>query len=149
MEYNYPEDIKLALLIMPELKGALILGIRINIVVPEFNVVYLNTDRGVFAIQGHVGGEYLGIVKLDTFPEITYQDGYEVREYVPFQEFVGKIISQIRQVGEAWNGHGLELSFEGEFNRTMIVQSIYAGNRPDQYEDCLRLGIGVYQYCIE
>lgn len=49
-----------------------------------------------------------------------------------------------RTIGSAWNGHGVELSFVGVPNKTVIVQSIYAGNKPTDQEDCLRLGIGSY-----
>lgn len=29
--------------------------------------------------------------------------------------------------GDAWNGHGFEISFAEPYDQTMIIQSIYAG----------------------
>jgi hypothetical protein len=53
---------------------------------------------------------------------------------------------QARSIGSAWNGHGFEFSFEGLPDRTMIVQSIDTGERPADFADCLRFGIGYYFY---
>jgi hypothetical protein len=47
-------------------------------------------------------------------------------------------------IGEAWNGHGFEICFEGLLGKTMLVQSIYAGEKPEGFDDCIRLGTGNY-----
>lgn len=145
MEYNYEEYVKESNILLPELEGALVETILINVVDPEFNVVYLETDKGIFALQGEIGGEYLGVHRLTELPQITNQDGYIICKYPPFNMFEGKTISQARQIGYAWHGHGYEFCFEGILTRTMIVQSIYCGSKPPDLEDCLRLGVGYYE----
>ena len=93
-----------------------------------------------------MGSEYLGVRKLEIMPEQTYDEVYSICPYEPFECFVGKKIIQAHQIGEAWNGHGFELCFEKVPDRTMIVQSIYTGDKPDDFEDCLRLGVAIYQF---
>jgi len=67
------------------------------------------------------------------------------KPFRPFDLFSGRRVTQARMIGEAWNGHGFEFSFEGLPNRTMIVQSICTGaDREQELHDCLRLGVGYY-----
>ncbi|MDA9981973.1 hypothetical protein N9H39_04415 [Gammaproteobacteria bacterium] len=146
MEYQYEKYIKESCKLLPELEGAVVSQILVNIVDPEFNVVFLDTDKGVFSLQGEMGAEYLGIRKLDLMPEQTDDEGYIVCPYEAFEYFVGKKVIRVHQIGEAWNGHGFELCFENEPEKTIIVQSIYTGDKPKEFEDCLRLGIGNYQF---
>jgi hypothetical protein len=148
--YNYPKLIEESSALMPVLVGkTLISSVLINVVEPEFNVVYLNLDNEYFSIQGEIGGEYLGIHRLTELPEITDQDGYIISAYEPYDIFIGRKVLQIRQVGEAWNGHGYELSFEGIPNTTMIIQSMDVKGCPDDLVDCLRIGFGNYQLTYE
>jgi len=145
MEYEYEKDISEACTLLAELEGAEVMSIRINVVDPEFNVVYLGTNKGVFSIQGEVGGEYLGVHRLQELPAITDQDGYIICKYSPFEIFEGHTISQARQIGSAWHGHGFELTFNDLLAQSMIIQSIYCGAKPEGFEDCLRLGVGHYE----
>ena len=109
MSYDYTDDLQNACRLLPNLEGALVQTILINIVEPEFNVVFLDTDKGAYQIHGKVGGEYLGIENCSSFPEITNGDGYIICSYPPFSIFEGKRIVQARQIGTVWNGHGFEL----------------------------------------
>lgn len=145
MKYDYEQYTKDSSKLLCELEGALLKTILINVIEPEFNVVYLSTDKGIFSMQGEIGGEYLGVHRLEEVPEITDQDGYIICKYPPFSIFEGCTISEARQIGSAWHGHGYELCFHGILNKSMIVQSIYCGVKPENLEDCLRLGIGNYQ----
>jgi hypothetical protein len=145
MSYDYEEYTKESSSLLSELEEATLLSVLINVIDPEFNVVYLETDKGIYSLQGEVGGEYLGVHELEELPEITRQDGYIICKYPPFEIFLGKRIIQARQIGTAWNGHGYEISFGGMFIQTMIVQSIYCGDKPNDLEDCLRLGVGSYE----
>ncbi len=52
MEYQYEKYIKESCKLLPELEGALVSQILVNIVDPEFNAVFLATNKGVFALQG-------------------------------------------------------------------------------------------------
>jgi hypothetical protein len=73
--YNYPKLIEESSALMPVFVGkTLMSSVLINVVEPEFNVVYLNLDNEYFSIQGEIGGEYLGIHRLTELPEITDQD---------------------------------------------------------------------------
>ena len=145
MSDDYEQYTKESSQLLCELEGTTLISVLINVIDPEFNVVYLETDKGIYSLQGEVGGEYLGVHKLEELPEITSQDGYIICKYPPFEIFVGRNIVQARQIGTAWNGHGYELSFGGMFTQTMIVQSIYSGSKPGDLDDCLRLGIGNYE----
>jgi hypothetical protein len=146
MEYQYEKHIEESCSLLAGLEGAIVAQILINIVDSEFNVVFLDTDKGVFSLQGEMGAEYLGIRRLDLMPKQTDDEGYIVCPYQPFEYFFGKEIIQIHQIGEAWNGHGFELCFDNEPEKTIIVQSIYTGDKPKNFDDCLRLGIGNYQF---
>ncbi len=145
MMQKYEACMKESNTLLRNLEGALLKGILINVVDPEFNVVYLETDKGNYALHGEVGGEYLGIHCLAKLPEISELDGYIICKYSPFNIFEGRTISQARQVGTAWQGHGYEFSFDGLLTKTMIIQSIYCGTKPQHLEDCLRLGVGHYE----
>jgi len=145
MTHNYKACIEDSNKHLPDLKGALLNRLLINVVTDEFNVVYLETDKGVFALHGKMGGEYLGVHPLPEMPVPTEQEGVMICPYPPFNGFLGQRISQVRQIGSAWNGHGYELSFKDVLNKTMIVQSIHSGDKPDDLEDCLRLGVGHYE----
>ncbi|MDP2596396.1 hypothetical protein [Alteromonas stellipolaris] len=144
MNYNYAEDIAEATKLIEALEGSVLTKVLINVVEPEFNVVFLDTSNGVFAVQGESGGEYLGIRHIKDMPSLVSEQGYIICEYPPYNAFLNHTICQIRQIGTAWNGHGLELSFQGITDQTMIIQSIYSGDKPKDLEDCLRLGIGQY-----
>ena len=146
MEYEYDKYIKKSCQLLPTLEGAIVLQILVNIVEPEFNVVFLKTDKGVFSLQGEKGAEYLGVRKIDLMPELTNNQGYIICPHEPFECFLGGKIIQAHQIGEAWNGHGFEFCFENMPDITMIVQSIYTGDKPKEFEDCLRLGVGNYQF---
>ena len=135
--------------LLPELEGAVISAILVNVVDPEFNIVYIDTDIGSYSIHGESGGEYLGVRKINSMPGQITDEGYRICPYQPFERFVGRKIAAVHQIGKIWKGHGFELCFEKMPNETMIVQSIYAGDKPEDFEDCLRLGIGSYQFEYE
>lgn len=67
-----------------------------------------------------------------------------ILEYIDFNRFYNKKLLQVRAIGE--ERYGLELSFEGELDYTMLVQS---GTLPNESNDCIRLGTGNYSYTFE
>jgi hypothetical protein len=144
MPYNYPELIKESSKLIPDLIDRTLENVLINVVNPEFNVVYLVFSDATYSIHGEIGGEYLGIHKLSEPIEVMEKDGYIITEFEPFKIFVGHKIAQIRQMGVAWNGHGYEVSFYGIPEKTMIIQSMDVEGRPEELVDCLRLGVGFY-----
>ncbi|MFD2177084.1 hypothetical protein [Veronia pacifica] len=145
MDKNYERYIEDACKLLGDLEGALLEQVLINTVQDEFNVVYLKTSKGNFCLHGESGGEYLGIRNLIEVPKLTNEDGYAISTYPPFQQFEGHEIVKVRQIGTAWNGHGFEFNFKGLHTISMLVQSVYCGSAPDNLDDCLRLGIGMYQ----
>src|SRR5881394_698150 len=138
---DYPAIIQQDCAALPETVGKLLTRTLVQVVEPEFNVFFMILEDSTYAISGRVGGEVLGIRRLDLPPT----EGQEARMTVtkpfrPFDLFSRRRVTQARMIGEAWNGHGFEFSFEGLPNRTMIVQSICTGaDRGQELHDCLRL----------
>lgn len=145
-DYDYESMIAEAASVLSQLEGRVLLRFLTHIVEPEFNVAYLVLDNGVFSIHGRVGGEVLQIVPVDEAPPEISESHAAVKPFEPFSIFLNRRIVQARSIGTAWNGHGFEFSFEGLPDKTMIVQSIYAGDTPPDYNDCLRFGIGDYVF---
>lgn len=144
--YDYPKIIARSKPNIEKLHGALVEEIVVQIVDPEFNVLFLKTDRGAFAMQGAIGSEIVEVVALESpFPEIATEEGMSVTRHPHFDRFISHRIESIREIGEAWNGHGYELSFSDIFDASMIVQSIYCSPKLEGLEDCLRLGVVSYQ----
>jgi hypothetical protein len=127
-----------------QLEGRVLREVRLQIIAPEINVVVLVTDDETFNIQGVIGGELLELVAASAREVQGPHAWYEGLE--PAAKLLGSRIVQARAIGEAWNGHGLELSFEGVSDTTLVVQSIYSGETPPEFNDCLRVGIATYQY---
>ena len=152
--YNYPKVIAEASKLMPELQGATILDISVQVVTPEYNSLTIATDAGVFEFIPEIGGEIVGIHKIEKLPELgDYREHgdllFKKGHFQPFEAFIGKQIKHVRMIGEAWNGHGYEISFRGLYEKTMIIGSIYSGDTPKDFNDCLRLGIGTYYWDSE
>ena len=129
------------------LEGRVLERALVQVVDPEFNVLYLLFEDQSFAVQGNVGGEVLEIVPLAKRPqEGPLNECTTVVAFPPFEQFSRRRIASARTIGSAWNGHGFELTFDGIFDRTLIVQSIHTGAEPPGYSDCLRLGVGDYHF---
>lgn len=142
--YDYESMVAEAAASLGLFEGRVLRQFLTQIIEPEFNVAYLVLDEGAFAIQGCIGGEVLEIVPVAVAPLEGVEENAVVKPFPPFSVFLGRRIIQARSVGSAWNGHGFEFSFEGLIDRTLIIQSIYAGDKPLHYEDCLRFGVGHY-----
>jgi len=130
-------------LLIQDIEGETLRNISIHVVSPEINIVFLHFDEFDVEIFGAFGSEILKIeiaIRRDTFPTV---------ELPQLNMFRNQRINQIRIIGEAWNGYGFEVSFDGIFDRTLIIQSIYSGDKPEGLEDCLRIGIGHYVYFLE
>jgi hypothetical protein len=129
---------------LKQLEGLRLTRVLVQIVAPEFNCIDLVFEEAAFEVCGQIGSEIIGIKKLPEIPRPSDTGHIQTVDFEPFSIFVGRLIVQARAIGSAWNGHGIELSFEGLPDRTMLIQSIYSGDKPAEYEDCLRLGIGTY-----
>jgi len=143
--YNYPELILQKTADLPKIVGLSLEKALVNYVADEFNVLYLKAGGRWFAAQPEIGGEILGFHELGASPkERQTSDGSGIVSFVMFDRFMGAQVTAVRQMGEAWNGHGFELSFDGIVDHTLLVQSIFTGSEPEDYSDCLRLGVGSY-----
>jgi hypothetical protein len=143
-DYDYDRLERAAAADVKALEGCFLREVLVHIVEPEFNVVFLVTDDGVWEVSGRVGSEVLGISRAPEHVERYSTEHASVNGYGPYEQFQGRRIVQARTIGEAWNGHGFEFTFEGLPHRSMLIQSIYSSPKPPDLEDCLRLGIGVY-----
>jgi hypothetical protein len=139
--YDYTAIIREHCKALPEVVGKVLTKALVQVVEPEFNAFYLVLADSTYAISGRIGAEVIGIQRMDMSP-IQGENSFitVTKPFKIFDLFLGRRITQARMIGEAWNGHGFEFSFEGLPNRTMIVQSIYAGTENEQeLHDCLRL----------
>jgi hypothetical protein len=130
--------------LLKELEDEQLINITVNVVTPEINIVFLHFNNYIVEVRGAFGSEILKVEmttrKLD--------DIYNI-EIECLQLFKGMTIYQSRIIGEPWNGYGFEISFKELLDRTLIIQSIYSGNIPKDFDDCLRIGIGNYIYKID
>jgi len=143
--YDYPRLIAAACEALPEVEDRVQVDVLVQVVDPEYNQIWLVFDEGTYVIHGRVGSEYLGIEPAETPAIDERRKGIRMERHEPFAQFVGRRLVQARMLGEAWNGHGFEFTFEGLTDFTMLIQSIYSSPKPDGAEDCLRLGVGHYR----
>ena len=131
------------------LEGRKLQFVLLQIVEPEINQVVLAFEESAFAVHGAVGGEVLQIVPMaEPFScEAGPATWWEV--FQPAVRFEGCAVAQARAIGEAWNGHGLELCFEGHTSESLIISSIDSRPAPGGFGDCLRVGVAKYHYCRE
>ena len=130
------------------IEGQTLEKVLVNIVSHEFNVLYLKFDSNWYAMAGEIGGEFISFRKLkaENSPQEEISENSGTFEYPPFDRFVEQKLAAVRHIGEAWNGHGFEFSFSSLPSETLIVQSIYTGSESQDFFDCIKLGIGQYNY---
>lgn len=141
---EYKNIVKIAKSKLSEITGKVLVDFLVDVVEPEFNVAYLIFTDSVYAVNGAMGSEVITINKTD-YKHLNIENR-DLRIFKPYLIFHNKKIIQVRSIGTEWNGHGFEISFEGIYDKSMIIQSIYAGDKPKEFEDCIRLGIGQYFY---
>lgn len=114
-------------------------------------MVVLRFEDALYTVTPWDGGALVQLLLVDSDKELPADLGPGAW-YQPCAEaaaFHGCSVKQARAIGCAWNGHGLEMSFSGEHARTLIIQSIMAGDLPEGFVDCLRVGVASYTYCYE
>lgn len=128
------------------LNGRVLRDVLLQIIEPEINIVVLVFEDAVFSVQGQIGGELLNVIEAP--PPATESLGPRAwyQAFEPAAQFRGKAVAQVRAVGEAWNGHGLEVSFAKYQAHTLIITSIDSGNAPEGFNDCLKVGVADYSY---
>jgi hypothetical protein len=126
------------------IEGKTLKDFFVDIVEPEFNIAYLIFTDSVYSVKGTMGSEVISINQIN-YSDIDFVNRQIIR-FIPFSIFCNKKIIQVRSIGEEFNGHGFEISFEGVLDKGMIIQSIYTGDKPIDFNDCIRLGISQYYY---
>lgn len=102
-----------------------------------------------YSVHGLLGSEVMCFKRRELqFQEKVVNEGSVVCRLPILDQFVGLEVAEVRQIGEAWNGHGFELSFKDVPDKTLILQSIYTGSEPKEFDDCMRIGVGNYVYQI-
>lgn len=145
--HDYNEIIEFERDKISEIEGKILINFLVHIVVPEINIAYLFFADSIYAIHGAIGSEILQINRKET-TDLDYEN-IKIVIFEPYSIFLNKKINKVRSIGEEWNGHGFEISFEGLYDKSMILQSIYTGETPNGFDDCIRLGIGQYYYSCE
>jgi hypothetical protein len=150
MEYDYPKLIRKRSRDLQSIEGQVLEKVLVHVVEPEYIALSLKFPDGWYTIKGEIGSEILGFHKSSgTLTEYRSWPMSWLGPYQPFEVFIGKKVASTRHIGNAWNGHGFEISFEEVPEKTLIVQSIYTAPKPSGFDDCLRLGIGNYSYSTE
>ena len=126
--------------ILPILAGRVVNSINAQLVGIEINQLILDTDKGCIAIIPHIGGEVLVLSECD-MPE----SSQELQLIEVLTDFRNKRIVQARTIGEAWNGHGIEIGFENKPTQTILVTSVECSENNTEVRDALRIGMGSYK----
>ncbi len=129
------------------LKNKVLVDFFVDIVEPEINIAYLVFVDNSYAVSGAIGSEIITMTQTES--KYLQIENKQLKQFEPYSIFLNKKIIQVRSIGEEWNGHGFEISFEGMHDKTMILQSIYSGDKPEGFDDCIRLGIGQYYYSYD
>jgi len=149
MTYDYIKILAEHTIELASIKGHIIKNATANIVGGEINIVFLLINDTWYSIHGLIGSEIIGIKRTDNDLKSMHDLRDNTHCNLPvLNQFIGLKIIQSRQIGEAWNGHGFEFSFEGVPEKTLLIQSIYTGSEPKDFNDCLRVGVGNYTYRI-
>ena len=131
------------------LEGRRLRDVLLQIVEPDINMVILRFEDALYVVYPWCGGD---LVQLVSWEKELPTDLGPGAWYQPFDEAVpchGCSVTQARAVGGTSNGHGIEISFSGAVDRTLIIQSIEAGDMPEGFSDCLRVGITRYTHrCV-
>ena len=125
---------------LPILEGRVVNSIKAQLAGIEINQLILDTDKGCIAIIPHIGGEVLVLSECD-MPEASQ----ELQLIEVLGKFRKKRIVQARMIGEAWNGHGIEIGFEKMPTQTILVSSVECSENNTEVSDALRIGMGSYE----
>ena len=131
------------------MEGMRLNEVTLHVVSSEINLVLLRFDEGSYAVYPWWGGELVVVMPWDREVPAELGPASWYQAYYEAAPFIGRQVKQARAIGDVWNGHGIEISFSGELERTLVIQSIASGDLPEGYIDCIRVGVAKYTYCIE
>lgn len=149
MEYDYEKIIKERSSDLESIKGQKLDSALANVIADEINVVHLLFGGTWYSVHGLVGSEVMGLRRrAEQFVEESSSEGSCVCKLPILEQFIGLEVVEVRHIGAAWNGHGFEFSFKDVPDKTLILQSIYTGSEPEDFDDCMRIGVGNYIYQV-
>ncbi len=125
--------------------GRRLTAMRIQVLHGELNQVYLGLDDRFVSIHGDIGGELLKVVDIHALPELgLVGEGSRLWQPPQATKLIGRTIAAARAVGEAWNGHGLELAFEGLPTETILITSVETPENKSGLHDAIRVAFPTY-----
>ena len=150
MEYDYEKVIKDNTEDLSLVKGKTLEAALANIVGGELNVIHLLFEDIWFSANGLLGSEILEFHRREEkFEKVEFNKENCVIDLPVLNQFIGMEVVEIRQIGTAWNGHGFDFSFKNIPEISILIQSIYTGSEPEDFSDCMRVGVGNYIYYID
>jgi hypothetical protein len=125
--------------------GLHLTAMRIQVLHGELNQVFLGLDERLVSIHGDIGGELLKVVDVPALPDLGVVDE-DSRIWQPPQaaKLIGHAVAAARAVGEAWNGHGMELAFEGLPTETILITSVETPENKSDVHDMIRVAFPTY-----
>jgi hypothetical protein len=125
--------------------GRRLTAMRIQVLHGELNQVYLGFDERLVSIHGDIGGELLKVVDISALPELGLVEE-DSRIWQPRQatKMIGHTVAAARAVGDAWNGHGMELAFEGLPTETILITSVETPENKTDVHDAIRVAFPTY-----
>lgn len=149
MHYDYEKIIRDGSSDLDSINGLRIEAALANVVADEINAVHLLLGGIWYSIHGLFCSEVLLFkCRSEQFKEERINDHSRLCKLPILEQFVGLEVVRVRRIGQAWNGHGFEFSFKNIPDKTLILQSIYTGSEPKDFDDCMRIGVGNYIYQI-
>ncbi len=125
------------------IEGSKLLDVSVQVVADNFDIIYLKTDNGNFAVSGKVEDEVIRVEQCDSFPVVSKENNMQINRYAPFEIFTGDTISEIHKTESAWGGHGFEFRFTDTTSQSMIIQSVEINTKLNTTINRLRLGLEI------
>jgi hypothetical protein len=127
------------------LAGRRLTAMCVQVLHGQLNQVYLGFDDRLVSIHGDIGGELLKVVDIPALPELgVLEEGSRIWQPPQAIKLVGRTIAAARAIGAAWNGHGMELAFEGLPTETVLITSVETPENKTDVHDALRVAFPTY-----
>jgi hypothetical protein len=125
--------------------GRRLMAMRVQVLHGQLNQVYLGFDDRLVSIHGDIGGELLKVVDIPALPELgLVEEGSRIWQPPQATKLVGRTIAAARVVGAVWNGHGMELAFEGLPTETILITSVETPENKTDVHDAIRVAFPTY-----
>ncbi|MGH1600675.1 hypothetical protein [Campylobacter majalis] len=135
---------KISMASLANLHGKKLESSFIHTVGDEINQVFLQIGGEWFVVVGKKGGE--SVEFIPSADPITLD--LELRRMPMITQFEGLEISAIEAMGKELEGSGFQINFSEFYDKGLIIQSIYSGTKPENFDDCLRVGVANYIFKV-